>query len=114
MPYKCTPLHYCSNRQPVIDRQCSDAVAREFDSRIEHLVLVGRAAQRDDEGPSPAVRLPRSSTLTMRGTLPPRCASGPECRSVRSDDWRPDAPNASIHVPVAVRRDREGITEGNA
>lgn len=41
--------------------------------------------------------------FSHRGYLPPRSASCPYARRVGSDNGRPEASNATIHVTVAVR-----------
>ena len=109
-----TPLSsHISNREAVVDGQTGDPIAREFDRGIEHLVLVKRAAQRDDHVlPGDASGQPAPELdLDHTGHLPPGGASGPYGRRVRSNDRRADTPNAAIHVAVAVGRDREGVWE---
>ena len=112
VPNERTPFSsHIGYREAIVDRQCGDTIARKFDSGIENLVLVKRAAQRDYHVLPGDTSDELSSQLDFddTGHLPPGSPSRPYGRRVSSDDRRADAPHAPVHIAVAVRRDREGM-----
>ena len=117
MPNERTPFGgHIGDREAIVHGQRGDPVAREFDGGVEDLVLVERAAERDDHVlPGDAGREPSSQLdFDDAGHLPPGRAGGPYGRRVSPDDGRADAPHAAVHVAVAVGRDGEGVRKGVA
>ncbi len=102
---------HISDREAVVDGQDGDAVTRKLDGRVEHLIVIERAAQRDDYILPRDTRSepPTELDLDHSGHLPPSGPGSPDGHSIRSHDRRSDAPHTPIHVAMAVRCDREGI-----